>query len=306
MPIQEHLLACLVMGLILAGGSAGCVRYLEEETPSGTVPPPPASLSRGFQAGPPQEVRPKAAAAEQEALAASEAVASVIQRFSKSYAAEGSPRIALFLNRSLSDDVREWHSDSRLSVTAEQTRARAQAETKTKKTVVVGGKAISIEQPADSGSRPSPDEKWMWAFEDGFLKPFLDAKAKVIDRATILRLVAAKEGRKTDAASMAPKSIEMKALSDAADMFVEVLVSRSPDSLYGYEFKASAKEVKTGQVVANVTSMRWRPENQRTRVVRAGPTDYEVIEGIRMPSADEVALNLAIDLMDALCRAWSD
>jgi len=84
------------------------------------------------------------------------------------------------------------------------------------------------------------------------------------------------------------------------------LVSRSPASLYGYEFKASVKEVKTGQVMANVTSLRWRPEDQRTRVALAGPTDYEVIEAIRIPPVDEVAGNLAIDLMNALCGAWSD
>jgi len=296
----------LVLALLLSGGSAGCVRYLEEETPSGTVPPPPAPISSGLRPSQPHEVGPKPGVSGEDALPRTEAVQGMIQRFAKLYAAKGSPRIALFLNRALSDDVREWRSDSRLSVTGERTKVRAEADKKAKQTVVVAGKALSIEQPTDSGDRPSPNEQWMWAFEDGFIQPFLDAKVKVVDRATILRLTAAKEGRRTDAASMAPKTIETNALKDAADMFVEILVSRSPASLYGYEFKASVKEVKTGQVMANVTSLRWRPEDQRTRVALAGPTDYEVIEAIRIPPVDEVAGNLAIDLMNALCGAWSD
>jgi hypothetical protein len=235
-----------------------------------------------------------------------EEIQGTIQRFANAYAGKGAPRIAVFLNRALSDDVREWRSSARLNVTRERTKFQEEAGTETRRTSTVGGTAAAIEQPADSGGRPSPNEQWMWAFEDGFIRPLLDAKVKVIDRATIVRLAATKEGRRTDAPSMAPKTIEMNALKDSTDLFVEILISRSPSSLYGYEFKASAKEVKTGQLVANVTSLRWRPEDRRGRIVIAGPTDYQVIDGIRIPPVDEIATDLAVDMMNALNRTWSE
>ena len=306
MRTRNHGVACLALALLLSGGSAGCVRYLEEETPTGTVPPPSARISGRLRPSQGREVGPKPPVSGEDALPRTEAAQGVIQSFAKVYPVKGCPRVALFLNRALSDDVREWRSDARLSATGEKAKTRAEAGNKGRQTVVVAGKALRIEQPADSGDRPSPDESWIWAFEDGFIQPFLEAKTNVVDRATILRLTAAKEGRRTDAASVAPKTIEMNALKDAADLFVEVMVSRSPSSLYGYEFKASAKEVKTGRIMANVTSLRWRPEDRRARLVLAGRTDYEVIEGIRIPPVDEVARDLAVDLMNAMIRAWSD
>lgn len=300
----ETTAAVLFGALLLVAATTGCVRYLEQETPAGTVPPPPATVKA--QAA--QNVQPPAAPVLQTVADKrwGDEAQGTIQQFAKVYAAKGTPRIAVFFNRALSDDVREWRSNARLSVTRERTKVQEEAGKETKQTATVGGAAVAIEQPADAGARPSPDEQWMWAFEDGFIQPLLDAKVKVVDRATIVRLAAAKEGRRTDVPSVAPKTIEVNALKDSADLFVEILVSRSPSSLYGYEFKASAKEVKTGQIVANVTSLRWRPEDRRGRIVIAGPTDYQVIDGIRIPPVGEIAADLAVDLMNALDRTWAE
>jgi hypothetical protein len=234
-----------------------------------------------------------------------------IERFAKAYAGKGSPRIALFFNRALSDDVREWQSDVRIAAAYEQ-RGVVQLREKThdKETSATqsngtAASALAIEQPTDSGERRLPvTEAWVWAFEDGFLTPMLEAKAKTVDRATIVRLTAA--GDKSGALQpVAPKQIEMDALKNHADILVEVLVSRSPSAIYRYEFKASAKEINTGIVLANVTSARWNSRNRAGRVVVATSDGYKVGHGLALPGVQDVASDLAIDLMNALARNWS-
>jgi hypothetical protein len=96
----------------------------------------------------------------------------------------------------------------------------------------------------------------------------------------------------------------MKALQGYADLFVEILIARSPSSPLGYEFKATAKEVDTGTIMANVTSLGWQDRNYEKREVRATSHGYEILETDCIPSTREVASDLSLDLMGSLSRAW--
>lgn len=284
--------------------------YQEEQTAPGHVPPPPALSSRGQSA-----VTFETSGAQANAATPPQPTVNMaqgtIQRFAKAYADKGSPRIAVFLNRALSDDVREWQSDVRLAAAYEQrgvvqlTERIHEKEISATQSNVTAAGALAIEQPTDTGERrPPASEAWVWAFEDGFLKPMLDAKVKAVDRATIVRLTAA-TGKGSALQPVAPKQIEMDALKDHADILVEVLVSRSPSAPYGYEFKASAKEIGTGMILANVTSARWNSRNRAGRVVVATSDGYKVGHGLALPGVQDVASDLALDLMNALARSWA-
>jgi hypothetical protein len=233
--------------------------------------------------------------------------AGTVERFKRAYSSKKSPRIAVLLNRQLSDEVREWVTDSRLVVAGGYSETRTVPGKEPEKTDVAGGISGSSQQQAESGARPSPNERWMWAFEDGFIQPFLQSGAKTVDRATIVRLAAASPGQQDSAyAPIAVKKVEMDALKGYADIFVEILISRSVSSLYGYEFKASAKEVNTGIIVANVTSLRWRPEDRKQREVYATSHGYEVVDSIKIPPVQDIASDLAVDLMNAMAKAWGE
>ena len=310
----------------------GCTHYLEEETPSGSVPPPsPAAASeqRGAVKAAPaaiaKEASPTSNPSKMTAQSREEALQGTFNRFSKVYLAKNSPRIAVFLNRALSDDVREWRTNQRTVIAAEgvksETSDRKSTSTEvdggvktevttepgTDRTETKGAVAGFVERPAPTGARaPVANETWMWAFEDGFLQPFLQAKGKMVDRATIMRLQAAKAAQGTALQPVAVKHVEIDALKDYADVFVEILIVRSPSALYGYEFKASAKEVNTGLLLANVTSLRWRPEERVSRAVIATSDGYKVVQGIELPAVDEVASDLAGDLMNALASQWGE
>jgi hypothetical protein len=282
--------------------------FLEEETPTGRVPPAPKSALA------PSSPQPKANSTQSKPQVAEsplEAAQGTIQQFSKAYVDKGSPRIAVFLNRTLSDDVREWRSDARIAAAYEQRgvtqmaeRTHDQETSVTQSNVTAAGE-VSIEQPTESGERQLPVcEPWVWAFEDGFLKPLLEAKAKTVDRATILRLTAATNPSGA-MQPVAPKQIEMAALTNYADIFVEVLVARSPSALYGYEFRASAKEVKTGIILANVTSAQWSYRDHKGQVVVATSEGYKTTNALTLPGVQDVASDLSLDLMRALARTWT-
>ncbi|MFH0965036.1 MAG: hypothetical protein V2A58_13635 [Planctomycetota bacterium] len=213
--------------------------------------------------------------------------------------------MAVFFNRSLSDDVREWTTDERLVIAREAKVQSSTGKGRSKQTKVQDAVAAYVEEPAQTGARTGgPAERWMWAFEDGFIQPFLNANTRIIDRATILRLAAAREGEDSALQPVAAKHIEMEALKDHADLFVEILIARSPAALYGYDFRASAKEVRTGRIVASVSSLRWRPEDRGRKVVVATSEGYQIVP--HMPPVEDIASDLAVDLMNALLRAWED
>ena len=307
---------------VLCLGGCRTVRYLETETPPGQVPaPPPAPIA---PIAPPQQSSYVAPAQGQQGpefvgdasgmraettreAYTSDLSAGTMARFRAVYGAKKDRRIAVLLNRQLSDEVREWVTDSRLVLAGGYSKTMTVSGEKTEQTDVTAGISGYSQQHTDTGARPSPNERWMWAFEDGFIQPFLQSGAKMVDRATIVRLAAASSGQQSSAyAPMSVKKVEMDALKGYADIFVEILISRSPSSLYGYEFKASAKEVNTGIIIANVTSLRWRPEDGKRREIYATSQGYEVVDSVRIPPVEDIASDLSIDLMNALASAWRE
>lgn len=342
---KRNLVALFVACVLASAFLTGCfdvtepfTHYKEEETPpGGPVPPPPESVR-------PAEVRrdtPPAVTSESPAETAQQ----TIKDFAKQYASNGSPRVVVFLNRNLSDEVREWRGVERVVVSGEGERVSA-----SKATVLplpnmpvaavpgaagrdphegmvmagVPGNVVSsgadvegsedkersmtaqTQEYLEEEERAEPDEAWVWALEEGMLEPFLQAKANVIDRATIMRLAAAESTVGGKSQVVSPKQIEMSALKNHADLFIEVLITRSASSLYGYEFKASVKEVETGKILANVTSVDWRGKGRLSPVVFADSEVQRLRRRVILPAVKDVSHRLAIDVMKALMHAWGE
>ncbi len=304
----------------------GCAtRNIEQPTPSGTVPPPSSSGTPVFDSaeivsvkteGENRHISPQA----NHTHPPMEILKGTIERFRKSYNAKGKPRMAVFLNRELSDEVREWRTNERdiISTNLPQKEVRIYKDSKV---VVVertdeesargkaGDRGVSVysqEYIPLSTNRASSDELWMWKFEDGFLQPFLQAGARIVDRATIMRLAAAESGQQGNTYSpITVKKVEIDALKDKADIFMEILISRAPSAPHGYEFKATAKEVSTGILLANVTSLRWDYKKREDKEIVATSRGYEIRKDMTFPSVGELSRDLALDLMSSVVRTWN-
>lgn len=225
-------------------------------------------------------------------------------RFTNAYVAAGRPRIAIFLNRYLSADVPQWQSVHRLVVSTDQwgdeRRANQAAPPDMREKVTISKQFKPVEVPQGA----SPDDNWMWAFEDIFYNQFLEADTHLVDRAVIMRLIAG-ESHGGDTRDLSRQQIEMDALNKHADIVIEILVRRLPDSPLKYDFKAQAKEIKTGFVLANVTSRKWSSTpNRITKRIVATDTGLVATEEVDYPSVDEISLRLVESLMQKLTRRW--
>lgn len=311
----------------LAVLAASCIKtvYLEQETPPGVVPPP-AALPPAAPAPETTAARPTVPAAQAPSPAA--VSQSTIKQFQAAYAAKSKPRIAVFMNRALSDEVRQWNTPSRLVVSGnlgkvevERKRAAAAGVATPLGAAVAGAKAgdklkveggpgaVYTQTHVDPAQRQAPPEDWMWQFEESFLREFLAANAIVVDRATIMRLVAADSGKQGDPHDLlSVKTVEMKALQEKADMFMELLVRRNPAAPIGYEFRASAKEVATGRILAMVSSLRWKQSELDELVgkkYKATSSGYVEVADRSFPKLDRAASLLALDMMSSLAALWA-
>lgn len=290
----------------------GCVKtvYLEKETPAGTVAPPAASppptLEQGLQAG------YKAAAAP-----SSLDRAGVNENFRAAYNKARQPRIAIYLNRALSDEVREWKADERTVVSdriKEQKVLEGIVEKKggeldetTKKhrdkNSTAGGEfSISEQNLIEDSVRSPAGENWVWAFEDGFSKPFLEAGTKLIDRPTMMRLTAAEMVKNGDIQpQLSVRQVEMTALKGYADLLVEILVTRSHSDTAEYDYKVAVKDIQTGQLLSNTSTL--YPGAEQTR-----STSYKATSSGFQAQGDDPYLTgrqLALEVMDDLTSVWT-
>lgn len=303
----------------------GCAKivYLDNPTPPGAVPPPPPinepqvkELERTFEPDTGSETTGVASEyyavsdkiiRKQAPAVKADASAGTIQRFTAMYNSKGKPRIAIFLNRTLSDEVREWRTEQRAVISGEGSISRSiETERSYREETVKGPLSVYNQQHIEEGDRrPSPTEGYIWSFEDGFMRPFLMAGTRLIDRGTIMRLIALDSGQQGSAYDpITVKAIEMSALVNKADVFIEILIAKYPSAQSGYEFKAVAKEVKTGRILANATSLNWDKDRLKSKKIIATNSGYEIVDEENMPKVQNVSRDLAIDLMNSLLSIW--
>jgi hypothetical protein len=316
-------------------GTSGCTRYLEQGTtataasPRGQPAPDYEQERTGRPAGAtsaepsakysPYIGRPLSGAAQP---LAEEVYSASVKRFEAAYAAAKKPRIAIYFNRVLSDEVREWITPARGIMTGkgEEVSAGSGATIVTPDGAVVEttpdakvkgsadterGMAVYSETHAEDQQREKPEEIWMWRFEDYFLQPLLKAGAILIDRATVLRLVAAASADENDAYTVeSVKLTEMRALVDHADIFVELLVTRDHASPSGYAFRTIAKDTKTGMIIGSVTKTGQDYRYEKSFEAVAEPSGYEIVIGSRALLLENISQELAIDLMNSMAHTW--
>lgn len=243
-----------------------------------------------------------------------------LERFQQIYRSRKRPRAVVYLNRELSAQVRQWvgtverqivegnRSDSsRSSVVAGGITPEGPTSGGATMTTSSGGKSkessTSWTEAATSdvaGARESPEERWMWAFEEGFVQALLAEKVRVVDRTLILRRTAVKKGE----TGSLPR-LEMEALKDHAEILIELLITVDPDSPLGYSFRASAKDLTTGELMVNGTLMGWSGKTGYRVRKKAVVTDrgYETVPDV-FPAVREVAGSLARGVLLSLEEYW--
>jgi len=233
---------------LLASVSGCSTVYMEQETQPGQVAEPIPQLQRQ----PLTTSLIDSGTMERENLLADSAYYNQQQpgvsetSFQEAYAKAKNPKIALFLYRQLSQDILDYESSQRLAFSADNKKDGHS-------NLVI---AKQNDYNIDKGVRYLTATDWMWSFENQLIDDFLASGVNIVDRATVMRLVAADVDVAKDSTGMlSGKKIETDALTGYADIFIEILALPSKDYQRRYEYRALAKRIDNGQLIATVTTL---------------------------------------------------
>ncbi len=294
----------LLTGGIVISGQLSCIRYVERETPSATVPPA-TKKSPKIQAERKKRLEKTKNSALIRQQYPSGRTGEVVlgptkqqmERFHKAYENARRPSIMIFLNRELSADVVGWETYRRKVISGVGTEIEKGYEAHRRENS--WSTEIKTDVKKTSVERLSPNEDWTWAFEEGLYNTFLNAGVNLVDRDLAIRKAAIEQP------SGYADAIETQALKQNVDILIEVLILRDPNSRFGYEFKAIGKSVKDSKIIFLTTSLNWENEiPMRRKEVVATDQGYQTKEYIAIPAVRDMAEYLASDIMIELTQKW--
>ena len=290
-------------------------------------------LSSVAQSGPhdaaPMLAAPKKSNVEN-AISSNEMVKS---KFVTSYEDAGSPSIAFFWNRAFDDRISEWQSDEREIVTGEKSiNARdvfkANGEiTKEElengfassseslgagpsggsvdtydRTIKGGSKILATKHSqvrVEAAKRAGLDETAQFTFSSSFMNPFISSAVKVLDRASIMRIIERDIVREAGAEMIADQQkIETEALVGYADLLAEILMAE--DKVH---YLISVKEVGTGRIL---TSFKSNGRGNKVNKWSNTSKGFEKQASYENSTLEEIANQLAIETMQHLTGVIND
>lgn len=239
--------------------------------------------------------------------------------FGAQYRRHGSPRMAIFWMRRLSDrTVPEMRTvervDEAFGIDATGgTRSSAatwgttvpywgrtdrygRADVETQSSGSISGQR-SLRREQRSGPVADPSDDWLpeevsLAAEASLLQELRRAGVKLVDRNTVLRLQGAAGGSN-------PQAIEAAALRAKADLLVEVVATPSWDSETGVLYRVDVKDLRSGQVVAAFATPA-EPRAGATAQFTTRPGRGYVESRSGAPLGQEIAW----ELMEQVGAAW--
>ena len=255
-----------------------------------------------FRAGQPPVLEPAAAPAP------ADRTEEIRKQFRSAYQAAGAPRIALFWNVALTDQVAEAKVQTS-RIRGEDTRTVNQLDETTNgeagsARLVDGENRRSIDltvnrssRSTDSAKRATPfAERDAWLLESAFTKALMEGGADLIDRSLIMRITAAQaDGKDRDA-----RTIESKALLGKADLLLDVLMTRDTDSPLGWGFRCTLREIATGRLKGSFYSKALPLVPHASPQYRATNTGFQRVDSRPVVSVELVGTQLALDTMEEL------
>lgn len=276
----------LIAALLTLTATAAAAQYRDE--PAG---PPPGAYRDG-----PEVMRPAPPPPPPGMVAAG--------NFRAVYAKAGRPRMMVFWNRALSDEVSSNYRDNLHAETSAQSDARstvvgtrsgydASSQANSRASLDVSSGSERVEQ-----GRLNPlDESVDSSVESAFSDTLAQNGAQLIDRNLAMRT-----GRGSRGAGSRPnmQQIETDAATARADLLIEVLQTSAPGTPTGAVFKVTVKDIKRARLLAAFTTAGNRPYRKPPLI--AGPGGF-VRAAPQGTSPDGVGNELANQTMAALARS---
>ena len=220
------------------------------------------------------------------------------------YAKVGRPRMMVFWNRALSDEVSSNYRDNLHAETTSHSDASgvvvgtpygygAASEANSRSSLDVSTGTQRVEQ----GRLNALDENVDFSVESAFSDTLAQNGAQLIDRSLAMRT-----GRGSRGAGSRPnmQQIETDAATARADLLIEVLQTPAPGTPTGAVFKVTVKDIKRARLLAAFTTAGNRPYRKPALVAGAGGFVRAAPQGT---SPDGVGNEIANQTMAALARS---
>lgn len=240
-----------------------------------------AQPSPNYRAGQPDVLAPPAVPQQR----------AVHEQFRDTYARAGRPRIVIYWNRELDDELTD-RKTQHVDIRAAGVEAGP---------VAVGAVRIdsaeSIANRATGGGMP----RRLAAVETAFVQTMAQHGVRLADRAAILRIEHARSRKTkggTQPASADTRANEIDALSAHADLLVEIVVLDSGNGPDDVEFKVIAKNTQTGTIPFSLTTRAHSQVNPAETGFVAGESGF-VRRAASPRSMHDVGRQIAIDTMAA-------
>lgn len=245
----------------------------------------------------------------QPAPAAEDRSKEIRESFQSAYRAAGAPRMALFWNVLLTDQVAEGTTtSSRVRGETNQTVNRLEQETagEAGTSRLVDGDSrrttdVTINRSSratDSSRRGMPlAERDAWLLETAFTKTLMEGGANLIDRSIIIRLAALDldPGKGRD-----QRTAESKALLGKADVLLEILMTRDTESPLGWGFRCTLREINTGRLKGSFYSRAIPVVAKPPARFAATTTGFQRVDVRPVLDVHDVGRKLALDTMNEL------
>ncbi|MEQ8604999.1 MAG: hypothetical protein RIB45_16930 [Marivibrio sp.] len=225
--------------------------------------------------------------------------------FSAAYEAEGAPRIAVFWNRAFSDRLSQWTALTR-AVASEQGRITGTLFDTENNALIQGNETAQVEVLTPESARAGFEtERADMAFESAYVTPIQANGARIIDRATVMRLTQS-EMRNDEGLTYRPDAqlVETDALINYADLIAEILMVRDPEADLGAAFRVQVKDVRTGELVITFLSRGEAPARTGARREWVATGSGFQPRADKAPTPEDVARRLAFETMQRLAGRW--
>lgn len=227
--------------------------------------------------------------------------------FAAAYEAEGRPRLAVFWNRAFSDRLSQWTALTRV-VSSDRRRVTGTLFDMENNALIQGNDTVQGEVLTPESERAGfSTERANLAFESAYVTPLQNNGARIIDRATVMRLTQS-EMRNDEGLTYRPDAqlVETDALINYTDLIAEILMVRDAEAVLGAAFRVAVKDVRTGELVLSFVSRGEAPEPEEKPVewVATGEGFQPKAESRETPEPEDVAHRLAFETMERLGRRW--
>lgn len=242
------------------------------------------------------------------------------QAFKSAYDKKGRPRIVVFWNRVLSDDIEQRKEQSvklkenvrtRNAASSEMTVGEAGAMTidEARSNAMHEVELVGTTRTVDNGRREAAvDRRQDWMLQSGFLTNLRKAGAKLVDRTMILRnthLDTAKEKSDKGAEVVDVLRTEGKALRGYADILLEVEMVPDAQSPVGTGFKVTARRIEDGSDVVTYYTQALPPREKLASRYKATANGYAKVQEPARPFtttqvADQFSAEVLVQLAQGL------